>query len=381
MNPLTTYFASPERSPREIVQEQFTQISKSGIIGQLLDSMPVSCAVLNLHRQIVFANRTFAGFVRSQGDGRMLGLRPGEALSCVNSSLGPGGCGTTEFCQVCGSIKAVLNSQKGISDEQEWNIFTKKGEALELEASAAPLNIEKEWYTLLVVQDRSGEKRRRMLERIFFHDVLNTASGIYGCADLLCESFPPEDETFDLAKMIFQLSDSIIQEIQAQKDLLAAESNDLIITSEAVDSLELLGEVAGRFRYTAPAKHKIIEISPNSAAVRFSTDRTILRRVLGNMLKNAIEASRAGEKITLESLEDEGGVLFSVHNPAALSYEAQLNIFKRSFTTKGKGRGLGTYSIKLLSEKFLKGHVSFETSPEKGTTFIAQYPKSLQMEQ
>ena len=39
--------------------------------------------------------------------------------------------------------------------------------------------------------------------------------------------------------------------------------------------------------------------------------------------------------------------------------QVQLQIFKRSFSTKGAARGLGTYSMRLLSERYLKGVVSF----------------------
>jgi sensor histidine kinase regulating citrate/malate metabolism len=52
----------------------------------------------------------------------------------------------------------------------------------------------------------------------------------------------------------------------------------------------------------------------------------------------------------------------------------QLQVFQRSFSTKGADRGLGTYSIKLLTERYLNGKVWFTTSPEGGTTFTCQYP-------
>lgn len=40
-----------------------------------------------------------------------------------------------------------------------------------------------------------------------------------------------------------------------------------------------------------------------------------------------------------------------------------LRIFQRSFSTKGaKGRGLGTYSMKLFGETYLGGQVSFRSS-------------------
>ena len=57
--------------------------------------------------------------------------------------------------------------------------------------------------------------------------------------------------------------------------------------------------------------------------------------------------------------------------------EVQLQVFQRSFSTKGENRGLGTYSIRLLTERYLKGQVSFTSSPETGTIFTAAYPLTL----
>ena len=44
-------------------------------------------------------------------------------------------------------------------------------------------------------------------------------------------------------------------------------------------------------------------------------------------------------------------------------------IFQRFFTTKGPGRGLGTYSVKILVEEYLSGSVLFESTKDKGTIF------------
>ena len=49
-------------------------------------------------------------------------------------------------------------------------------------------------------------------------------------------------------------------------------------------------------------------------------------------------------------------------------------IFQRSFSTKGPGRGLGTYSVKLFTEQYLKGKVGFESLEGKGTTFFVSLP-------
>jgi sensor histidine kinase regulating citrate/malate metabolism len=52
----------------------------------------------------------------------------------------------------------------------------------------------------------------------------------------------------------------------------------------------------------------------------------------------------------------------------------QLQVFQRSFSTKARGRGLGTYSMKLFGEGCLGGSVWFTTSEAAGTTFSISLP-------
>jgi sensor histidine kinase regulating citrate/malate metabolism len=66
---------------------------------------------------------------------------------------------------------------------------------------------------------------------------------------------------------------------------------------------------------------------------------------------------------------------FQVTNPTFIPKEIQLQIFQRSFSTKGENRGIGTYSIKLLTERYLKVRISFTSLDEKGTSFYARYPE------
>ena len=67
-------------------------------------------------------------------------------------------------------------------------------------------------------------------------------------------------------------------------------------------------------------------------------------------------------------------MVFWVHNPGHMDPSVQHQVFRRFFSTKGPGRGLGTYSIKLLAEEYLGGRVSLDSSPERGTTFVLSLP-------
>ena len=56
--------------------------------------------------------------------------------------------------------------------------------------------------------------------------------------------------------------------------------------------------------------------------------------------------------------------------------DVKLQIFQRSFSTKGIGRGIGTYSMKLITEQYLKGTISFVSNGAVGTTFTLRIPQS-----
>jgi signal transduction histidine kinase len=56
--------------------------------------------------------------------------------------------------------------------------------------------------------------------------------------------------------------------------------------------------------------------------------------------------------------------------------EIQLQVFQRSFSTKASsGRGIGTYSMKLLGEHYLGGKVAFTSREPEGTEFTVTLPR------
>jgi sensor histidine kinase regulating citrate/malate metabolism len=57
-----------------------------------------------------------------------------------------------------------------------------------------------------------------------------------------------------------------------------------------------------------------------------------------------------------------------------MTREVQLQVFRRSFSTKGRGRGFGTYYAKLVAGRYLKGTVSFQSSAAEGTVFSVSLP-------
>ncbi len=376
---LPTRFAPAERFPLDVIRRQNGAFQSSDLLSALLDACPCLAVALNSRRQIVYCNKTMLDYVGAREVWQVLGKRPGEAVDCVHACETEGGCGTTEACRYCGAVLTVLDALNGKPGARECRITRHAGdrvESLDLFVSAAPVEVEGERFVTVSMEDISHQKRRRALERIFFHDVMNTAGALRGLADVLVERAPGDGKR--LAETLRAASHQLVAEISAQRTLAAAESNELAVDPELVSTLAVLRDLAARWSRLPQGKGRLVEIDSKSYDSTMVTDRTLLGRVLDNMLKNALEASRPGERIEAGCRSADGRIEFWVRNPAVMPPDVQLQIFQRSFSTKGVGRGLGTYSMRLLTERYLNGTVSFASRDGEGTEFRVRYPRVLQ---
>ncbi|MCX6897288.1 MAG: HAMP domain-containing sensor histidine kinase [Verrucomicrobia bacterium] len=361
----------------ETVQRQAAMLARQPLIAELLNSVLNYVLILNQQRQVVFASKNVQELVPGTDLKDLLGKRPGEALGCTHPDE-RNGCGTTSFCTECGAVKTILASLAGRKDCQECRmvrVFRSEEESLDLLVAGTPLTVEGEAFSLVAITDISHEKRRRALERIFFHDVINSAGGLEGRVLQLDQQVPPT-----LHEQIEQLRAGVhyvLEEILAQRDLIAAENNELPVDSRPLKCREALERVLQLYAKHPVAENRALRLAPESVSLEMTTDLRLLRRVAGNLIKNALEASRPGQTVTAGCAEEGDAVRFWVHNPAFMPPEVQLQVFNRSFSTKGSGRGLGTYSVKLLTERYLKGKAGFTSSQENGTVFFVILPKNL----
>jgi hypothetical protein len=375
-----TAFAPATRADGEVVLHTWRKLSDLAFVREVVNSMPFVVAVLNRQRQLVFWNDALVEAVGAREIGELLGKRPGEAIGCVHADEAPGGCGTAEACRHCGAVHAILRCL--LTDgptEQECRITTRvDGEAknLDLKVTARPFKVEGEAFVIVTLSDISDMKRRRALERLFFHDVINLAGGLRGMVELMQQIKDP-DRIQRLTKDLSSISDSLLDEILAQRELSAAESGEYHPRAEDMLVSDVFAEVAHHLRHHEAARSHAIVVDAVPGDVMVRADHTLTRRVLVNMVKNALEASPRGSDVRLGAELVEGGfVRLTVHNAGFMPREVQLQMFQRSFSTKGSDRGLGTYSMKLFTEHHLGGRLTFTSTEEGGTTFSADLPAS-----
>jgi hypothetical protein len=370
-----TEFAPAERMPIEVIQRQSDAIASTPATQELLNSVLNRVLILNGQRQIIFASENCADFAPDRDIRSLLGKRPGEALNCIHSHEFEGGCGTTKFCSECGAAAAILGSLAGRKETRECHItrlLNLSPEALDLLVYATPYEHNREIFTIFSIADISHEKRRRALEKVFFHDVVNYAGGLEGLAAMLETEAPPSMKE-DMELMRSGLHD-LMEEIQTQKTLSSAEANELAATLSSIDPQAFLTQLLHIFRHHDTAKGKFLLLNPAAVQTSFQTDATLLHRIINNLVKNALEATPDGGLITVGFDCHDKTIRFWVKNLGEIPRAGQLQIFNRSYSTKGEGRGLGTYSVKLFTEKYLKGKAGFTTDKEHGTEFFIELP-------
>ncbi|HUJ08421.1 MAG TPA: PAS domain-containing sensor histidine kinase [Verrucomicrobiae bacterium] len=372
-----TEFAAATRVEGEELQRQVDIASRIPRLNELYDAVADIVLILNRHRQIVYANKTVEDIFKLTDRSVVYGLRPGEALNCQHCDETPGGCGTTRFCSQCGAVKAILSALRGVKAAEECHLLRNSGtDALDLRVVSTPFKFENELFTICVATDISQEKRLQVLERTFLHDISNTLTVLTGVADFAAQTGSLDDD--ELIRELHLGVQRMTDEVNGHKELLAAENGDLPIHPSSLHSLSVLQEAVDLYRGLEIARTRTIQIDLASANVPLSTDRTQLTRILGNMLKNALEASPPGAGVWAGcEFDGDSHVSFWVKNSQVMPREVQLQVFNRSFSTKGSGRGIGTYSIKLLCERYLQGKASFVTSSEAGTTFKVTLPLAL----
>jgi signal transduction histidine kinase len=117
-----------------------------------------------------------------------------------------------------------------------------------------------------------------------------------------------------------------------------------------------------------------LEKADGSAWPTIRVDAVLLRRILVNMVKNAVEASGRGDDIRIGFKDETGGLTIWVWNPAVMGEETKRRVFERSYSTKGRGRGLGTYGMRLSAERYLGGTIRFQSAHGEGTRFELWLP-------
>jgi len=379
MGTLDTWYAPADRATIPERERQAAIMASSRFVQELLRTAGGLLAVLNEHRQLLVINDALLRHLGFEDAATTLGLRLGEALGCVHVDDAPWGCGTGRLCRSCGAAIAIVASLAGDDPVERDCALSRTTGGTDitdtfLRVRGVRTVVQGRPFVLLFLLDATREHRQAALERVFLHDVSNIAQGLLGSAEMLAEGVGPDDE--ELRRAVLNHAEWISDEIALHRTTCQVELGDFHLRTSDVEVAALLQRVRSAFIHHPLAAGKQLLLELPSSPASLSTGATVLRRVLANMITNALEAEASGATVRLGAQELDGVTRFVVHNPSAIPEPVQDRIFTRHFSTKGElGRGLGTYSMKLYGERILGGRVGFSSSEALGTRFWIELPQ------
>jgi PAS domain S-box-containing protein len=205
------------------------------------------------------------------------------------------------------------------------------------------------------------------------HDIRNPLQTITGelyltKAEVL--SLPEGDTKRNLMESLQIIGDQLayINKIVADLQDFAKVSKPVL---EKVDLEKTIKEIMSTV--TVPQDVRVV-VAIRKDYPKLQSDPTYLKRIMINLVTNAVQAMPNGGKLSVKATWDEGNSIVTVEDTGqGIPEETKDKIFKPLFTTKAKGQGLGLAVVKKLVNA-LGGNITFESDIGKGTCFKVKIP-------
>ncbi len=226
-----------------------------------------------------------------------------------------------------------------------------------------------------ITEDKLAEELRIQVEHIVRHDLRSPASSAVQIAKTLALSDNLSQDERLLLTLFEQTGRNMLDTINTSLELYKIETGRQQMSLQTVDVLALLRgllrETDHAPNFAGVGRRVLLNGEPPAVdAVALCTGQiNLLRLALRNLLVNALEASPAGETVTLELTTP--GCFLSIRNHGAAPPEIRNNFFDK-FVTKGKksGTGLGTYAAKMMIEA-MGGEIGMRASDELDETVVS----------
>lgn len=181
----------------------------------------------------------------------------------------------------------------------------------------------------------------------------------------------------DLSEKYISRLSSIIEEAESL-EATVKEFESLLITRQPVfhyaDINNIIRSTLVIIEKEAADKKAALSVNLSTQSLRINAQRDLLKMALFNLLRNAVESTTAGGRITVVTSGDIDNVYLSISNTGAgIPREMIENIFELENGMKVYKYGMGLPLIKQIVSEHL-GEIEVESGPGKGATFKITFP-------
>lgn len=203
------------------------------------------------------------------------------------------------------------------------------------------------------------------------HEIRNPMTSLKGFLDLM--KMNPNNEY----KKYIQIMDSELERMDTILSDLLYLSKPTEKKMDRVLIYDVLNEVVELMQQSAIKNNIVIQLNVVQSELRVTTiyaNKTRLKQLFINLLKNAIEVMDCGGMITIDLNHTANNILISVRDEGVgMTDEERKNLFTPFYTTKESGTGLGLALVKKVVDEH-NGTIKVESTVGEGTTFTIGIP-------
>ncbi|GLR12686.1 hypothetical protein GCM10007907_14760 [Chitinimonas prasina] len=216
---------------------------------------------------------------------------------------------------------------------------------------------------------------RDEVERMGRHDLKNPLTAALQASECLLDDPGIGPRQRELARLANDATRQAIEQVNRTLDLFRIETGTFVLQAQPFDLADILVQAARETETSFLAKGIRIQIPADAAHANWALgDSGLTASLLGNLLRNAAEASPDNGVVTARFGLNEQWLTLSLHNHGAIPPELRQRFFDK-YATAGKvgGTGIGTYSARLYA-RAQNGELQFESDDAGGTTLILSLP-------
>jgi len=251
------------------------------------------------------------------------------------------------------------------------------GELLYLEVSAARLSGGSEAGWVVAMEDSTQLVQAQKLAawneaaRRIAHEIKNPLTPIQLSAERIAKKFRNADD--DTAQAVDEGTRTIVSEVSQLKRMVDEFSRFARMPAAHLRHAQLadiLQAAANLYRDVKPGVSVSVSVD---ADIELLVDPEQIRRAVGNLLKNAVEATDGGE-IRVSARRAARRVIIEVADPGRGVPDADKEkLFLPYFSTKGRGTGLGLAIVHRIVNDH-DGRISVHDNHPRGTRFEIELP-------
>ena len=213
-----------------------------------------------------------------------------------------------------------------------------------------------------------------------YHDIRSPLSNVVSSLDILAHQLgKDEDESVKtILSVAHRSTERVMRLVNSLLDIRRIEEGESIVHSDINSPKNIVKDAIEISRQMAAVKHITFEIHCQGRLSDIMVDGEMIRRVLINLLENAVKFSPSKTKVIINLKEDIGAIVFSVEDSGPGIPEDQLeNVFNKFMRLKSvssmHGFGLGLAFCKLAVEAH-GGRIWVENKVDKGARFLFTIP-------